>query len=1082
MKSGAKLIDCFIILFLLCSSIGFVQSNPQTNTIEDFTFSEVLHLPIDPSLPTSSHQPIDLPITFKNPCWAQNEQSHAVRVFLDKGSECIEIESQLYDIIFENDCQISSCNLVFIIPENVKKNDQFLLVYDDNDISKTAYPDHVTVSDLHHYYEPISGQSMDFDYYQINQDENVIYGILQKGILLGNGISHTVVKCKEHTKTFEMVHTDQVATFYISHHTAGSQHNNIGWTGTGWADDVTTSILVDGNLMVKVRITSISPENTLKTDNIYTYYFCPSETKRLYVDANHDVLKNVQVTGAMQRDGTYASLSTFKSRIAAIEKMNIGKILPSLHVYNEDETIKEYSIPSDPTSPTEEWILSTTDDCDLGSNAWVCLDDKNTGKAHGIIFNSNTGFIRGVEDGLQVKTAVKQHVKLPGLEADTGDVYITRNSYERGGTHNTQLDSSMNISFQAEFVTFETGGYQSVQNESEVYQTLIPTHPSKTNSVSTKDNKEDPRFDLTVFVHQAPSFPFGSLLSATLGKSFSFISVELFEQNRLASSGSAGRLPMGSIPGFPVDSTLIQKAKQVIPIIEFKNSSFFKKITFPTLNQGIYVVKVYKENSLVGRNKKFIGFEIVEVTEDTKTHIHCGKETEIQIQSIDQHENTLTNVQALILKDNQIISEGFTDENGSLSLHLPYTPLSSFTLKTRYQGFHLNDEPLKTRLPHVFIPIKKTIQLPIHHLTVTIVDTLGLTPTVDLSPTLTSTHQIETRMIQPEKQNNGHFVFSNVYAEDYRLQLSYKSFVTETQVPLDKNTDLHLVFPAEFNTSLEVLNQCGLPLNQGTIQLTRNNEIKQKIIQAKTTTLSIPPGTYDLSISSSNNDLYHQIINVYSDKTIVAVTTHESIIHQLFIYLGISLSLFSILYMILKKKVLSGLKILALSLLIIALFSPWWALSGSENNLSHSTTNYIYPSIMITHTTTETYTFGENGVIPTEITLIFDSIAILLILTSLTLTASLYLDHIKHKKRNLLFHSSIVLLLLVIILYLITIYQVTSLGVGSFIGSGSLDIQVPHSTSTIALQCFWGPGIGLILCCIASIILIVTRLTQQYMK
>ena len=156
--------------------------------------------------------------------------------------------------------------------------------------------------------------------------------------------------------------------------------------------------------------------------------------------------------------------------------MNIGDILPYIHFYSEEERVKEYSIPTDPDADPAEWILSSKDDDDLGSKAWMCMDDKETGQAHGLIFQSNIGFLDDANDGIQVKSSVHQHVKLPGLEADTGDLFAVRNAYE-DGQHNLVFSEGINILFNVEFITFQTGGYESVARESELYQLLVKDRP-----------------------------------------------------------------------------------------------------------------------------------------------------------------------------------------------------------------------------------------------------------------------------------------------------------------------------------------------------------------------------------------------------------------------------------------------------------------------------------------------------------------------------------------------------------------------------------------------------------------------------
>ena len=95
---------------------------------------------------------------------------------------------------------------------------------------------------------------------------------------------------------------------------------------------------------------------------------------------------------------------------------------------------------------------------------------------YGLIFESNTDFIDGVNDGIQVKSSVHQHVKLPGLEADSGDLFAVRNAYE-DGQHSLILSEGMNVLFNVNFITFQNGGYESVAKEAELYKILIENMP-----------------------------------------------------------------------------------------------------------------------------------------------------------------------------------------------------------------------------------------------------------------------------------------------------------------------------------------------------------------------------------------------------------------------------------------------------------------------------------------------------------------------------------------------------------------------------------------------------------------------------
>jgi len=69
---------------------------------------------------------------------------------------------------------------------------------------------------------------------------------------------------------------DQVGFFDFRYGVPGEPD----YVGTSWSTEITKTILVQGNLMVRVRLECISPRGDLKSDNIYTYYYNPTNAKK----------------------------------------------------------------------------------------------------------------------------------------------------------------------------------------------------------------------------------------------------------------------------------------------------------------------------------------------------------------------------------------------------------------------------------------------------------------------------------------------------------------------------------------------------------------------------------------------------------------------------------------------------------------------------------------------------------------------------------------------------------------------------------------------------------------------------------
>jgi len=1066
-----------IVFFSSFGSNAFSYEGYVTTDIGNLAFKQEIAVPIDTSLNEAKFQPIDMRIVFDNSCWAQNETKHSVRVGYDDGSGITEIDSQIYTLEHSDNSHITACGLVFLIPEEASGKEKYYVLYDGSETSGPEYDDYLSFEDAHYFYEPISGQVIDVDYYKIFQDEYIVYGIFQKGEILGNGVSNCIARLKPEQTEFETITMDQLFTLYMSYSTDGEPD----WAGSGRATTVSKNVLIDGNLMIRFKVEGVSPEGTIKTDNIYTYYYCPTSVKRIDVDVYHEVLETTEITGDKQRDPTYASLSTFKARSATIEKMNIGDILPSLHFYAEDDSIKEYSIPSDPNTEKAEWVLSSTDDADVGNKAWICMDDPSTGKAHGLVFESNTGFLEGEDDGLQVKASTKQHVKLPGLEADTGDVFATRNSYE-GGKHDTSLPKGMKIAFNIDVITFQSEGCEAVDKESEIYQKLIVERPIIRGNESIEEEEETEKYSLTTYVHLAPSFPLGSMLSAVVGKSFSYVSAELYKDNSFASSGSIGRLALASMDLDFEGKNLIQTVKAVLGLFDWKNASLFKKISFPGLEAGKYLIKIYKENPLFGKERRYVGFTIFELEKDSSTHIYCRPEGKFQTSIDNQDSNGVENVRFSLLRDDIVIEEALSDKNGSVILSAPCYPQKPYTLNIIYQGFLVKEKKIDFGLTRRLFTLKESFDMSLHQLELNVKDTLGLSPDVDISPMLTSNEMIDQISISADKISDGNYRFTDLYPSDYSLKMSYKSFVLEEDVDISKDKTLSLSFPAEFTIDLDFMNSYGMTIGDGKITLKRSGKGPEIEIDKGMATVTVPPGEYELRVSAGNEEIAKQNIDVKGDKSISIVTTQESSLHTMVTFLGIILAFCSIVFLLWKKNIHLSLNLFIIALILIAIVMPWWALSGDTGTISTTTKTLLFPSNIVTLTSSQSVLGGEISIAPPELSMVLELLAMLLMIVCVIAVICIFIKDRFRKISKILWIASIVLLIVTVLLFFVAMSQVTDVGVGSFSGDGDLDISIPGLQENAIVLCSWGPGIGFYLSVVAAACLIVVPISKIIRK
>ena len=67
---------------------------------------------------------------------------------------------------------------------------------------------------------------------------------------------------------------------------------------------------------------------------------------------------------------------------------------------------------------------------------------------------------------------------------------------------------------------------------------------------------------------------------------------------------------------------------------------------------------------------------------------------------------------------------------------------------------------------------------------------------------------------------------------------------------------------------------------------------------------------------------------------------------------------------------------------------------------------------------------------------------------------------------------SMVFLIVSVLIFFYAMGQITEVGVGSFMGSGELDTNLPGIAESRVLPSSWGPGIGFILAIISFVIIL----------
>jgi hypothetical protein len=990
-------------------------------------------LPISTEDTTAIYQPIDIQIEFRDSCWAKNESIHSVRICSWDGTRWHHLESQIYDLDHSDPQHIKKCGLVFLVPEFADGTERYFVYYDRNEKDAPGYIDHVDIEDAYYYFEPISGVVAEGDYYKIIEDGYVVYGIGQKGNVIGRRLSQTVVKQKPKTEEFGLKNSDEIASFCFSYHKGVEDEDEIS------SDHklVSKEIFVDGNLMIEFKIVSESTDKSLRSSNVYRYYYCPTDDKRISVHVKHQVFEDSTVEGIVNVDGRYGAIVTYKSKSEKLEKMRFGQILPFLHVYGENNQIKEYKVISNPESKKREWLIPYTDDCDIGENAWLSYDEGETGKSRAIIFSSNKDIVksgRNERDGIQVKVAEKEYLDVIGSEIDYAAINFGRNSYEKGGTHDLEIPNDFVVEYDAEFFSTEDNGYKSVIPEAEYFRELVKYRHDSREDITDGDKniytlKVIPRLTGRILSHP--------ILANITGISITEVYAELYKDDELVSTVSATK----PILGAPV-------------------------INFPKLAAGDYLVKVFRK---IGKDKiSYIGVEPVTITEDKDLNVICTWSKEIKIISQDQYDKNIENIRLFLYKNETLITRNITKSEDNTIFSVPFNLLEPYVLKAYYKGFEIYNEQI------AMLENRVNIDLNLYELTIKIKDKLDFPPGVNVRPYLTSSAMLEECQIHPENKGLGEFVFENLPSESYDLHISYGDYYDKIKVKIsEEDESVDIRFAAMFDIKIDLLDSRGDSTNgpDKKIEIMRYGKT---ILESTSDVniISLPPGDYSVNVYSEDRLIGVKNIELTSKKDIKIVTTIEPMLPILLTIL-VLVFIGEIIVLVLFKKISLNtfLKLLAMALILLSLFQPWWTLTASSDNpvVEKSNEMFIVPQAMIETVEHNDNIYLDLATIP-DIFTNFLGVLFLIITAGFILLGISFLPNIILKKRfyKILISASILFLIIVAIAYTIGMSRITEISIGSLEGEGTLDVVLPDTTK-INMSANWGLGLGFYLCILASL-------------
>lgn len=1058
------LLIIFSIIFTIPQSITTGKKNNWWD--EQWDYRQEIIIPIDTSQTQSKYQPIDIKVEFENPCWAKNEQEHSIRIIYQSNNDIREIESQIYNLEYLKEYILKSCCLVFLIPEDATGQEKYYIYYDNIAKSIPDYIDRVKVEESYYKYEPIPGYPYESDFYKIMQDENIIYAIAQEGEVFGIGTSQQVTKLKPNSKKYSPSNGETLAflDFWYYHDKGFDDYK------TSCQKLVSKNINIDGNLMLELKLISQSNNNDIKSTVLYRYYYSPIDDTRIFAQIKHEILSDNLPETYDNYDGSYVSLQTGGLKSNTIKDLNAGKIYPYIHIFTEDETIRQFELYSDPEYNKNKWditILGTKDDIDLGKKGWACYDEGETGNAHAIILG-DTKVIKSGEnekDGIQVQTYETGYPDLPGLENNVASLVFGRNSYEKQGQHDKTIPNDFIVELNVELFSTTQGSYKTVDKEADIFQTLVKEKPLS-NKVENENDEEIEKHNLTTYVHFAPSFPIGSILSATIGINFSFITAELYQDDEYISSNIVNRITFNKLPDLK-NGNIFDKIKSIFEFLNLKSLSFFKKVIFNNLKPGEYIIRIYRENPFLKHTREYIGYTTAIVEKETSTHVYCRKENDIQITVTDQNKNNIKNTQVLLYDEETLINFGEIQEKGILKLDTPLKSNKNYFLKIIYNGFLIDEKQIKTGLIHKIKPIKYTITKELYDFKLEILDTLGLKPQIELNPIITSKEMISKINIRGEKKQDDKYIFTNLTKAAYKIQFNYKSKIVNETINIPDEKEKTIIFPLEHKIKITVYNSRGQEINDYNIKIIRENYEKKGNYKE----LSLPPGNYYIEIYNENQIISSRNLIILGDFSVDLVSKNEPIYPMILIILTIITAISLSIYYLKKKQYNIFLKILLIALLVISILTPWWSINAEEKGIKTTTHLYIQPVEMVTITESGENIGGEISYLPDIFIDVINILFIVIIITIILTIFDIYIKKYDYKKLKIILDLIIFLMLLsTCIISFIAISEISNIGYGSIIGQGIIDVKVIGKNPSQSLMGSRGLSIGYYLFILSAII------------
>jgi hypothetical protein len=176
--------------------------------------------------------------------------------------------------------------------------------------------------------------------------------------------------------------------------------------------------------------------------------------------------------------------------------------------------------------------------------------------------------------------------------------------------------------------------------------------------------------------------------------------------------------------------------------------------------------------------------------------------------------------------------------------------------------------------------------------------------------------------------------------------------------------------------------------------------------------------------------------------------------------------------LLLKRTSLNTfLKLMAMALILLSIFQPWWVLNASSDNAaSEKNINmFIVPQTMIDRTTYNNVYYLEIATMP-ELFTNFLGALLLIVCSGFFLLGLSFLPNLILKRRYslILIFASILFLILVDGAFSFGMSKICEISVGSLQGEGTMNVVLPNGVNTY-MPANWGLGIGFYLCVMAAL-------------